>query len=132
MENETSDPADCILLLMLVGLLTVYIVYLSAWEADDLAANPLNMRSAAARADIRRGSILDARGRVLAQTRQDGSRSYPMGAAMAAVTGYNGEKSEAPEWKVMPTANCSAYLRICPGSVRYPSCFSPIRATMLS
>lgn len=79
-------------LLMLVGLLTVYIVYLSAWEADDLAANPLNMRSAAARADIRRGSILDARGRVLAQTRQDGSRSYPMGAAMAAVTGYNGEK----------------------------------------
>ena len=78
-------------LLVLTGLLTAYIIYLSAWEAQDLAANPLNMRGAAAKADIRRGTILDAKGRILAQNRADGSRSYPMGAAMAAVTGYNGE-----------------------------------------
>ncbi len=80
------------ILLVLTGLLTAYIVYLSTWAADGLASNSLNMRRAAARADIWRGSILDAQGRVLAQNRPDGSRSYPMGAAMAAVTGYNGEK----------------------------------------
>lgn len=79
------------ILLVLTGLLTAYIVYLSTWAADGLASNSLNMRRAAARADIWRGSILDAQGRVLAQNRPDGSRSYPMGAAMAAVTGYNGE-----------------------------------------
>ncbi len=79
------------ILLVLTGLLTAYIVYLSTWAADGLASNSLNMRRAAARADIWRGSILDAKGRVLAQNRPDGSRSYPMGAAMAAVTGYNGE-----------------------------------------
>lgn len=78
-------------LLVLTGLLTVYIVYLSAWKAQDLATNPLNMRGAAAKADIKRGAILDARGRVLAQNRADGSRSYPMGKVSAAVTGYNGE-----------------------------------------
>ena len=79
-------------LLVLTGLLTAYIIYLSTWEADSLANNSLNMRGAAARADIRRGAILDAKGRVLAQNRADGSRSYPMGESMAAVTGYNGEK----------------------------------------
>ena len=78
-------------LLVLTGLLTVYIVYLSAWKAQDLATNPLNMRGAAAKTDIKRGAILDARGRVLAQNRADGSRSYPMGKVSAAVTGYNGE-----------------------------------------
>ena len=78
-------------LLLIMGCLTVYLIYLSTWEADSLATNPLNMRGAAARADIRRGSILDAQGRVLAQNRPNGTRSYPMGAAMAAVTGYNGE-----------------------------------------
>lgn len=78
-------------LLVLTGFLTAYIIYLSVWEAPDLAANPLNRRGAAAKADIRRGAILDAQGRVLAQNRADGTRSYPMGAVMAAVTGYNGE-----------------------------------------
>lgn len=75
----------------LFGLLAVYIIYLSTWEADDLAKNPLNMRSAAAQSDIQRGSILAADGQVLAETRQDGRRVYPFGASMAAVTGYNGE-----------------------------------------
>lgn len=78
-------------LLVMTGILTAYIVYLSTWEAQDLATNSLNMRTAAAKADIRRGTILDAKGRVLAQNRADGTRSYPMGTAMAAVTGYNGE-----------------------------------------
>ena len=77
--------------MVLFGLLAVYIIYLSTWEADDLAKNPLNMRRAAARADIQRGSILAADGQILAETRQDGSRVYPFGTTMAAVTGYNGE-----------------------------------------
>ena len=33
--------------MVLFGLLAVYIIYLSTWEADDLAKNPLNMRRAA-------------------------------------------------------------------------------------
>lgn len=79
-------------LLVLIGALAVYLIYLATVEADNLSANPLNMRKAATQADIQRGAILDAKGRVLAQNRSDGSRSYPMGKVMAAVTGYNGEK----------------------------------------
>lgn len=78
-------------LMAVFGLLAVYVIYLSTWEADDLAKNPLNMRTAAARADIQRGSILAADGQVLAETKPNGSRVYPFGAEMAAVTGYNGE-----------------------------------------
>ena len=78
-------------MLLVVDLLVFYIGYLAVWKGDALANNPLNMRQAAARADIRRGSILDAQGRVLAQTRSDGRRSYPFGEVMAQVTGYNGE-----------------------------------------
>jgi peptidoglycan glycosyltransferase len=49
------------------------------------------MRAAAAKADIRRGTIFDAHGRVMAQTQNDGTRSYPQGEVMAHITGYNGE-----------------------------------------
>lgn len=79
-------------LLVLCGFLAIYLIFLMTWDADSLASNPLNMRKSAAQADIVRGSILDAQGRALAQTRADGTRSYPMGAAFAPVTGYNGEK----------------------------------------
>ena len=79
-------------LLVLCGLLTAYLFYVTAVEGDELASNALNPRNGAARADIVRGSILDDKGRVLAQNRPDGTRSYPMGPSMAAVTGYNGDK----------------------------------------
>lgn len=75
----------------LFGLLALYVVYLSTWVADDLVKSPLNMRSAAARADIWRGTIFDAAGDVLAENAADGTRRYPLGKVMAAVTGYNGE-----------------------------------------
>ena len=78
-------------LLLMVAVLSLYIGYLAVWKGQELAENPLNMRGAAAKADIRRGTILDAHGRVLAQTNDDGSRSYPLGNVMAQVTGYNGE-----------------------------------------
>lgn len=79
-------------LLVLTGLLAVYIVYLTTWDADSLAENPLNARTAAARADIWRGSIIDDKGNVLAETGSDGQRHYPYGEVMAPVTGYNGDK----------------------------------------
>ena len=78
--------------MVLFGILAVYVIYLSTWEADDLARNPLNMRSAAARSDIVRGSILSSDGKVLAETEDGGRRVYPFGSVMAAVTGYNGEQ----------------------------------------
>ena len=78
-------------LLVMVAVLSLYIGYLAVWEGQELAENPLNMRAAAAKADIRRGTIFDAHGRVLAQTQNDGTRSYPQGEVMAHITGYNGE-----------------------------------------
>ncbi|MCR5758548.1 MAG: cell division protein FtsI [Selenomonas sp.] len=78
-------------LLIMVAVLSLYIGYLAVWEGQELAENPLNMRGAAAKADIRRGTIYDAHGRVLAQTQDDGTRSYPLGEVMAHITGYNGE-----------------------------------------
>ena len=78
-------------LLVMVAVLSLYISYLVIWEGKELAENPLNMRAAAAKADIRRGTIFDAHGRILAQTQNDGSRTYPLGQVMAHLTGYNGE-----------------------------------------
>ena len=79
-------------LLILLFVLAVYIIYLQSIAADDLAHHPLNQRSAQAEAAIQRGTLLDAKGRVLAQSFAPGQRSYPMGAAMAPVTGYVGER----------------------------------------
>lgn len=79
-------------LFILCLLLGIYVVYLSTWEAGELAGHPLNQRSAATVADIRRGSILTADGTVLAVTEADGRRSYPLGEAASAVTGYNDER----------------------------------------
>ena len=74
------------------ALLGAYIVYLSVWQAEELASHPLNQRHAAARADIVRGNILSADGEVLALTEADGKRIYPFGEMVAAVTGYNAER----------------------------------------
>ena len=80
------------LLLTLVLVLALYICYLQTFGADKLAHHPLNQRSAQAESEIQRGSILDAKGRALAQSNAPGVRSYPMGAAMAPITGYIGER----------------------------------------
>ena len=79
-------------LLICLGVLSVYVVYLQSVAADGLAKNPLNQRSAQAEADVQRGSILDSEGRALAQSTQPGNRSYPMGESMAFVTGYFSEE----------------------------------------
>lgn len=79
-------------LLICLGVLSIYVVYLQSVAADGLAKNPLNQRSAQAEADVQRGSILDSEGRALAQSTQPGNRSYPMGESMAFVTGYFSEE----------------------------------------
>ncbi|MBQ1889700.1 MAG: cell division protein FtsI, partial [Selenomonas sp.] len=90
LKKHILQAAMC--LLVVVAVLGAYVIWLMTWESDTLAQNPLNMRRSAAQADILRGSIFDAQGRALAQNRPDGSRSYPMGAAFAPVTGYIGEE----------------------------------------
>ncbi|MDD6128748.1 MAG: penicillin-binding transpeptidase domain-containing protein [Veillonellaceae bacterium] len=82
--------ASCLLALLLV--LGLYIAYLQTFGAEKLAHHPLNQRSAQAEAEVQRGSILDAKGRALAQSTAPGERTYPMGAALAPVTGYIGER----------------------------------------
>ena len=79
-------------LLACFGVLALYIVYLQAVAADGLAQNPLNRRGSKVETGIQRGAILDSEGRALAQSTQPGNRSYPMGEAMAFVTGYADEK----------------------------------------
>lgn len=81
-----------VVLLALIGVLALYICYLQTFGAEKLAHHPLNQRSAQAEMEIQRGSLLDAKGRALAQSTAPGQRSYPMGAAMAPVTGYIGER----------------------------------------
>ena len=76
-------------LLLCVGALAVYIVYLQFVVADGLARDPLNRRGMQADAGIQRGMILDSDGRALAQSIQAGTRSYLMGETMAFVTGYS-------------------------------------------
>ena len=78
--------------LLVFMALGCYLIYLSSYEADDLARNPMNPREAAARSDIIRGSILDRNGNILVETKSDGTRSYAMGEVMAAVTGYSGSE----------------------------------------
>lgn len=74
------------------AVLMFYVVYLSTWKAAELAEHPLNARSTAAKSEIVRGSILASDGTVLAVTRSDGTRVYPLGMSAAFVTGYNGER----------------------------------------
>lgn len=80
------------LLLGLLLVLAAYIIYLQSFGADRLAHHPLNQRGAQAEAEIQRGTLLDAKGRALAQSAAPGQRSYPMGAVLAPVTGYVGER----------------------------------------
>lgn len=71
-------------------LLMGNVLYLQVIEADELADNPLNRRGNANDV-IKRGSILDAKGEVLAVSPEIGTREYPYGAIAAPVTGYLGE-----------------------------------------
>lgn len=71
-------------------LLYIHLAYIQIFQADELAANPMNRRGNAAM-DVTRGAILDAYGNELVYSKAPGDRHYPYGAIMAPVTGYLGE-----------------------------------------
>lgn len=79
------------LLFALFLLLLGRLAYVQLWQADDLAAHPLNRRGGETRLE-ERGRILDRNGQVLAESRRrgDGSwyRDYPYGAVAAHAVGY--------------------------------------------
>lgn len=71
-------------------LLLGNVLYLQLIKAEELADNPLNRRGNAGDV-IRRGSITDANGIVLASSPEKGIREYGYGRIAAPVTGYNSE-----------------------------------------
>ena len=79
-------------LLALIGIQILYLAKLSVWDGDELAAHPLNTRTALTEQGIVRGRILDCAGRVLAESAADHVRSYPYGRILAPVTGYQTER----------------------------------------
>ena len=79
-------------LLILVGVQILYLAKIAVWDGAELAAHPLNTRTALMEKDIRRGRILDCAGRVLAESGADGMRVYPYGRILAHVTGYQTER----------------------------------------
>ena len=79
-------------LLALIAVQILYLAQVSVWDGDELAAHPLNTRTALMEKDIVRGRIVDHEGRVLAESSADGSRSYPYGRILAPVTGYQTER----------------------------------------
>ncbi|MGB9825545.1 MAG: peptidoglycan D,D-transpeptidase FtsI family protein, partial [Desulfofundulus sp.] len=68
-------------------LLSLYIGYINVFLGPVLATDPHNRRLAAYEAKVRRGTICDRRGAVLAKT-QDGRRIYPLGEDAAQVIGF--------------------------------------------
>ncbi|WP_313991603.1 penicillin-binding transpeptidase domain-containing protein [uncultured Selenomonas sp.] len=84
--------AAAAVLLILFAVQILYLTKIAVWDGAALAQHPLNMRTALAEKDIRRGRILDRTGEVLAVSNAAGVRSYPYGAALAPVTGYQTER----------------------------------------
>ncbi len=59
----------------LLGLIAVQILYLaklSVWDGAELAAHPLNTRTALMEKDIRRGRVFDHAGHILAESSVEG------------------------------------------------------------
>jgi len=79
------------LLLGLFVALVIYLSYLQVIRGPALAANPYNRRLQEYESGIKRGTIYDTRGTVLAGTgfsRGEGRRVYPAGPAAAHLVGY--------------------------------------------
>ncbi|HOV78510.1 MAG TPA: penicillin-binding transpeptidase domain-containing protein [Bacillota bacterium] len=83
------------LLFGLFLVLTVYLAYLQVWKGPALAANSYNRRFQEQEARIRRGTIYDIKGAVLARTEFSdgkGRRIYPEGTRTAHIVGYVSER----------------------------------------
>lgn len=81
--------AVCLLFLSLL----IYLLYFNMFRADEVAANPYNKRQWEDEKLVKRGSIYDANGVLLAETKilEDGthSRTYPKGRLYSHIIGYH-------------------------------------------
>jgi len=79
------------LLLGLFAVLVIYLSYLQVVRGPALTSNPYNRRPEAYESGIKRGTVYDTRGSVLAETTYSqgaGKRVYPQGPAAAHLVGY--------------------------------------------
>lgn len=83
---------------LLLGLFLVlfgYLAFLQVWKGPALASNPYNHRFLEQEARIKRGTIFDHKGIVLARTEMSSGREkriYPEGASTVHVVGYISER----------------------------------------
>jgi peptidoglycan glycosyltransferase len=84
--------------ILVIGLLTIlvfYLSYLNVFRGDVISANPYNRRFQEYEAQVRRGTIYDIQGLVLARTdiaNNENIRVYPMGRETAHLLGYVSER----------------------------------------
>ncbi len=84
-----------IVLLGLFSILAAYLSYLHMIKGPALAVNPYNRRFQEIESQVRRGSIYDIKGVVLAKTEfvgSKGTRIYPRGADVSHLVGYISER----------------------------------------
>ncbi|MGL4344297.1 MAG: peptidoglycan D,D-transpeptidase FtsI family protein [Cellulosilyticaceae bacterium] len=71
----------------LFGMVAIYLGYFTLFERDRIAMHPYNRRLDHLESEVIRGTIYDAQGEVLAQTKE-GKRDYPFGSRYAHAVGY--------------------------------------------
>lgn len=91
-ENKRIIRVLVVICLLFLTLL-VYLLYFNMFRADEVAANPYNKRQWEDEKFVKRGSIYDANGTLLAETQiaEDGthSRVYPKGRLYSHIIGYH-------------------------------------------
>lgn len=82
-------------LLTILAVLIIYLSYLQLYKGPELASHPKNRRLAEDIGQIKRGTIYDQRGTIIAESNWDGQRwvrSYPLAEQLAHIVGYNTER----------------------------------------
>ncbi len=90
MNNKRIIRALVFVSLMFLSLVT-YLLYFNMFESGDVASNPYNKRQWEDEKFVKRGSIYDRDGEVLAETVVDGEnriRRYPQGHLYSHIIGY--------------------------------------------
>lgn len=78
-------------LLAILTLLIVYLSYVQLYQGPELASHPKNRRLVEEMEQIKRGTIYDQKGTVIAESNWDGQkwvRSYPLAEQTAHIVGY--------------------------------------------
>lgn len=91
-ENKRIIRVLIIVCLLFLTLL-LYLLYFNMFRADEVAANPYNKRQWEDEKYVKRGSVYDSNGTLLAETKieEDGthSRVYPQGRLYSHIIGYH-------------------------------------------